>query len=407
MKYRIYDPKKDKEAVHRIWEETGWIEGKNYEPMDSQIENGRTIVADLNGEPECLVVSAFGDIKYQDEFLKLSMVGGVTTSFVARKQNLAKRLTATKIALDALDGGEVCGLGIFEQGFYNLLGFGNGAMEHFFRIAPTILKVKGKHRVPSRLTKEDWKKVHQSRVNRLRNHGSCVIPFEYTKAEMFWSESGFGLGYFDKKGNLTHHFWATGKGKENGPLRIEWLAYQTKEQFWELISLLQSLGDQIHLISIDEPPNIQFQDLIENPFAIKNWTHKAIYENRFTTISYWQMRILNLEKCVAKTHFSGKSVKFNLCLNDPIGKFLDSDLAWKGISGDYVVEFGEESKAKKGTNKNLPTLKASVGAFTRLWLGILSASSLSFTDKFSANEKLIKDLDNLIKLPIPRPDWQF
>ncbi|KAA3595761.1 MAG: hypothetical protein DWQ06_16790 [Calditrichaeota bacterium] len=407
MKFRNYDPKKDKNAVRRIWEETGWIEGKNYEPMDSQIENGRTIVADLKGEPECLVVSAFGDLKYQEEFLKLSMVGGVTTSFIARKQNLAGRLTATKIALDALDGGEVCGLGIFEQGFYNRLGFGNGTMEHIFRIAPSILKIKGKHRVPSRLTKDDWEKVHQSRVNRLRIHGSCVVPSEYTKAEMFWGESGFGLGYFDKNGNLTHHFWATGKGKENGPLRIEWLAYQTKEQFWELISLLQSLGDQIHLISIDEPPNIQFQDLLENPFAMKNMTYKATFANRFNTISYWQMRILDLEKCLAKTHFSGKGLKFNLSLKDPIERFLGSDLAWNGISGDYVVELGEESKAKKGTDKKLPILKTSVGAFTRLWLGILPASGLAFTDSFSADEKLIKDLDNLIKLPIPKPDWQF
>ncbi len=407
MKYRIYDPKKDKEAVHRIWDETGWIEGNNYEPMDILIENGRAVVADLNGEPECLVLSSFGDLKYQDEFIKLSMVGAVTTSFVARKQHIARKLTATKIALDALEGAEVCGLGIFEQGFYNKLGFGNGTMENIFRVAPANLKVKNKHRIPIRLTKDDWKKVHQSRINRLRNHGSAIVTFENTKAEMFFAESGFGLGYFDEKGNLTHHFWAKGKGEENGPLRIEWLAYQTKEQFWELMSLLQSLGDQIHLISIDEPPNIQFQDLIESPFTLRDMTYKSKFENHFYTISYWQMRILDLKKCLAKTHFSGKPVKFNLSLKDPIEKFLDSNLAWNGIAGDYIVEFGEESKVKKGNDKKLPTLKASVGAFTRLWLGILSASGLTFTDEFSADEKLIRDLDNLIKLPIPKPDWQF
>ncbi|MDP8238430.1 MAG: GNAT family N-acetyltransferase [Candidatus Hatepunaea meridiana] len=168
MNYRNYNPEKDKKAVNRIWQEIGWIEKDNPKPMDILIESARAIVADINNEPECLVISLPGDIDYLGEKLSFSGIAGVTTSLIARKQHLAGRLTATRIALDATEGALVSGLGMFEQGYYDKLGYGTGPYEHIIRFSPSSLNIDIKPRVPSRITKEDWQQVHQSRLKRLR-----------------------------------------------------------------------------------------------------------------------------------------------------------------------------------------------------------------------------------------------
>ena len=79
MNFREYDPAQDKEAAHRIWLETGWIEDndKQKEAMDIFLSGGHTLVADLNGEPECLVASMPGSIRYLAEDLALSVIQAV------------------------------------------------------------------------------------------------------------------------------------------------------------------------------------------------------------------------------------------------------------------------------------------------------------------------------------------
>ncbi len=90
MDYRKYDPEKDSEAVHRIWYEVGWIdEEKEEKGMDVFLAGADALVADIEGEAECLVTSIQGDIRYQKETLPLAVVASVTTSRIARKQGLA------------------------------------------------------------------------------------------------------------------------------------------------------------------------------------------------------------------------------------------------------------------------------------------------------------------------------
>jgi len=52
-------------------------------------------------------------------------------------------------------------------------------------------------------------------------------------------------------------------------------------------------------------------------------------------------------------------------------------------------------------------LSASVGAFTRLWLGAHSARRLALSDAFSAPPELVEDLDWAFRLPKPWPEWEF
>jgi len=185
------------------------------------------------------------------------------------------------------------------------------------------------------------------------------------------------------------------------------MAYQNYDQFLELLSLLKSLGDQVLAVRMREPPGIQIQDLLVQPFKYRKLTRHSDFENNMRSSAYWQMRILDFKGCIQKTQLEGESVQFNLELYDPIEHYLDQKTGWRGIGGQYIVSLGSDSDLEQGKNSKLPTLSADVGAFTRLWLGARSATSLSVTDKLSGPEELVADLDRIFRVPEPKPDWDF
>lgn len=410
---RKYDYKKDKEAVHRIWQEIGWIKGDNPEPLDLLLKSEHVLVADLHGEAECMVLTTPGDLRYQDETLPYGVVAAVTTSQVARRQGLARRLTAQAVAQDAASGVAVAGLGMFEQGFYNQLGFGSCAYEHRIRIDPGSLKVKGKPRPPLRLSDSDGARVHASRLQRWRAHGSVSIhDVNVTHADIAFSQKyftrGFGLGYQDEQtGELTHHLWGTMEDAEHGPLRIWWMVYRTPKQLHELLALIQAQSDQVNWVSVPEPPGVQMQDLVKQPFRQRRLSERSNYPAGIQTHAFFQARICDLEACLLHTHLPAGEVRFNLELHDPIGRYLDAEAPWRGIGGNYVVTLGSESAAERGKNDRLPTLKASVGTFTRLWLGVRPAYGLTVSDDLSGPPELLEAIDAVVRLPVPVTDWSF
>ncbi|MFH1007969.1 MAG: GNAT family N-acetyltransferase [Candidatus Latescibacterota bacterium] len=409
MKCRPYDKEKDRSAAHRIWREIGWIEQDKEAVVDLFSECGSSLVAEVGGETECLVTAAPGTIRYLDEELPFSCITGVTTSRVARKKGLARRLTALSVAGAKAEGALVSGLGMFEQGYYNQLGFGSGGYEHRASFDPSRLKVRVKARVPRRIGFDDWDMAHASRLARARGHGGCnLTPPELTQAQMCRAKNGFGLGYCDgPNGELTHHFWCTDGGMESGPYTIGWMTFRTPDQFLELIALIKSLGDQVRLVTMREPQGIQLQDLLDRPLKGQQVSEKSRFENRIHALAYWQMRINDLPGCMARTHLPGDVVRFNLELSDPIGAHLDGKAPWRGITGRYVVSLGPASNAEPGTDPTLSLLSASVGAFTRLWLGVRPAGGLAVTDELSGPRELLGQLDELMRLPDPKPDWDF
>lgn len=407
MNFRPYDPEKDKKAAHRIWYEVGWMDAEKEEKgLEIFLAGGRALVAELNGEAECLVVSMPGHVHYQDQVLPFGAVAGVATSRVARKQGLAKRLAAQLVAADVADGALVSGLGMFEQGFYNQLGFGTGVYEHWISFDPAQLNLQRRHRVPKRLNKDDWQIMHQALLARQKRHGSLnILPEAFTQGELHARDKDFGLGYCDgPNGELTHFFWGRNK---RGSFSIGMMAYQTGDQFLELMALLKSLGDQTRLVGMQEPPHIQVQDLITQPFRYRQLTRKSDYESSHTTEAYWQLRLCDLPACLTQTHLRGEAVHFNLKLSDPIARHLPEDAPWRGVTGDYVVTLGPLSGAELGQDKALPTLTASVNAFTRMWFGIRPASGLAVTDDLAGPPELLAQLDAVLTLPVPQLGWDF
>jgi len=409
MTIRAYRGEEDAQACRRIWTEAGWTDGaKNEEAFADFVESARSLVALWNGEAECLVNVHPGSLRYLEQEIPLACVTGVTTSRVARRQGLAARVTAQALAEEALAGTPVATLGVFEQGFYNRLGFGNGAYESWRTFDPAQLAVETTPRPPARISTSDWAAVHNGRLDRRRWHGAASnrTP-RLTRAEMLWGENAFGLGYYDDGGRLTHHLWCSADKPSRGPYSIEWMAYRTREEFLELLALLQSLADQVHSVELHEPPGLQFQDLLRQPFKGRRVTENSPHMQRTTSSAYWQVRLLDLSRALAQTHLTSGDARLNVVLTDTIAEHLPSDAPWRGVAGEYVIELGPQCKAHPGTDPHLPTLRASVGAFSRLWLGVRSATSLSWTDELSASPDLLAKLDDVLRLPCPASDWDY
>lgn len=412
MDFRPYDSERDLAAVLRIWREVGWLgpDDKSAEPLlDRLWTGGRSHVALQGGEAECFVSTGTGTLRYLCTDLSFSAVLAVTTSRVARRQGLASRLTAHAVAGEAEASSLVCGLGMFEQGYYDRLGFGSAAYEHWITFDPAQLTLTDRPRPPARLGPEHRDQILAARLARRRSHGAVSFDNRYlNRLGSGPAEKAFGLGYCDGPGGkVTHYLWLQTDKPEHGPYRVAHSGWQTRGQFLELMAVLAGLGDQVHAVEMKEPPGVQLQDLLRQPIRTMNVTGGGKYECGNHALAYQQFRMLDLPGCMAQTRLVGAPVRFNLRLHDPIEGLLGADHAWQGIGGEYVVTLGEESAAALGADPSLPTLEASVGAFTTMWLGVRPATGLAITDSLHAPESLLTALDEVLCLPEPKPDWDF
>jgi hypothetical protein len=408
MRFREYNPDTDRAAAQRIWREIGWMDATGEELIDLFLTGGRAWVAELEGEPECVAQTMSASVRYLKEEVPAAVLALVATSHVARQQGLAKRLSAHMLALDAADGALLSLVGYFDQGFYNHLGYGNGSYEVDFDFDPATLMVSDRARTPRRFTRDDWEGRHAAHLARRPAHGRCnyTSPVHF-RVEMH-GKNAFCLGYCDTPdGSPSHCLWLNADDMNAGPYRVEWMVYRTPEQFRELMALLRSFGDQVRLIHLRQPPGLQFEDMLSRPLRQRSITRRGSFENAAHATGEWQVRLLDLAGALAHTHLTGAPVRFNLLLRDPIADLLDDGAPWRGIGGEYVVEFGEESSATPGQAAGLPTLTASVNAFSRMWFGVRAASDLAYSDELGAPPELLQQLDETLRLPEPHPDCEL
>lgn len=406
-RWREIDPVVDMPAIDQIWREIGWLEdASRTEHVASYYVGGDTIVADVDGRVECAVVVSPGVVAYQKERLSMAVVAAVTTSHVGRKQGLATELTAASLARAGADGYAVSGLGMFEQGYYDRFGFGTMGYESTFRFDPADLRVNTPFRAPVRLTRADSGDMHMALLRRQRGHGGVSIEVPQTfDADLAGIDDWFGLGY--RAGTRLSHFVVLQGSDEHGPYRVRWLAYENTAQLMELMALIRSLGEQVRTIAMEEPAELQFQDFINQPIRHRILTRGGTHAGGQSSFAYWQMRILDLPACLARTHLPTASLAFNLMLSDPLDALLPEETQWRGCGGDWLVQLGPTSSARPGSDASLPTLKCGVGAFTRLWMGVRSASVLANSELLDAPLSLIEKLDEQLRLPATRSGYEF
>ena len=409
---RDFDPERDRDALHRIWREIGWIEDKksHREGLDLYLDTCRTRVCDVHGEAEIAVSMLPGTMQVLEHELPLSIVAGVYTGRAGRQQGHATDLTAQCVSQDAAAGAAVSTLGIFDTGFYDRLGFGSAPGMRVATIDPRALKVPRAARPPLRLDIEDAEALHACRLARRAVHGRVQITdWQNTAYELKWSDETFVLGYRDGPGETISHFAAInpeGKG-EHGPYWVKNMTWSTREQFHELLGVFKSLGDQVHGFRMQDPPGISMQDLVDRPFSWYRVTRESPFQKRTLSLATMQNRICDLPRCLEAISMPGADLAFNLCLADPIEDHLPADAPWRGVGGDWIVRIDAASSAEVGRDETLPTLEASVNAFTRLWLGGQSASGLSISTDLSGPAELIDALDRRYLLPRPCIDWEY
>lgn len=412
MHTRNYDAATDREAVHRIWHEIGWIDTdqeSERQALDAFLNSGDVRVALVHDAAECMVSTHAAELRYRDTDLPLSAVTGVTVGRAGRKLGLATRLTAQAVAEDAAAGVPVSVLSMFEQGFYDRLGFGTGGYAHLAAFDPSDLAVDVAFRPPHRLTVKDSEAIHRARLSRLKFHGACSLTDAgYTQFNVQKASGGFGLGYYDGPDDaLSHCIWVVPDDREYGPYFINMFVYQTGSQLLELLSLVRSLGDQVRLVRCLEPPHVQIQDVLKRPIARRIATNRSRYEAGVQSLAFWQIRICDLSVCIACVKHGHEPLRFNLVLADPIEQHLDGGYKWRGMGGEYVVTLSGSSEASLGRDESLPTVRTTVNALSRMWIGAAIPSNLAVLGVLDAPPELLPRLDEVFCLPKPEVDWEF
>ena len=424
---RRLDAQKDCAQIGRIWREIAWVEGEDEaKHLEHFLRDAVGFVALVRGEVEACVTAHQGVTLHQKQELSMWAVTSVTVSRVARRMGLAGRLTALLLAEGASRGYSIAMLGMFEQGFYDRLGFGTGSYERFLTFDPASVQIRETrhedpiHGAPERISAKDYEAVQRGRVANRRNHGfSWLCSSEALHAEMMWTKEGFGLGYFNEDHSMvTHHIWCKPEG-EHGPYEGWWSSYRDDEDMLRLLSIVKGLGDQVHSIEMKEPPGLSLQDFILRPFKQRRITRKGSYESRHSSAAYWQLRILNMEAVFS--HLSCKDTQtFLIDLTDPVGDKLgpaelkmDATLqgSWTGLDGRWLLRLGPESGIARVSADAMPeadhTISTDVGSLSRLWFGAASARSLALQGKLVASVEAEQALDELLSFPEPHPWWDF
>jgi len=400
---------RDFEDVRKVWMESGWLTDSPAQTKALKVFLDDTfgVVAHIKNSVEVLASARMGTLLYDRTDLPLASVSSVNVGRVARGLGLGGSATAQVVSEAARRGAAVAILGMFEQGYYDKLGFGSGVQQRHMTFDPGALKVPRLTRPPIRLTATDHQRIHANRLSRLRRHGAPSFnDASVTKSDMLFDEASFGLGFEDDSGRLTHHLWMLTKG-ENGPYRIQWMAYETFDQLIELLSVVASLKDQINGVRFSEIPGIQLQDLIDHPLTHHRITRQGEYAQKHFSLAWWQARICDLSACIGAVSIHGPAIKFRLNLTDPIEDRLPVDSPWRGVAGQYDINLAICSTVSKATDPTLPILNASVGALSRLWLGVQDASGLSATDDLCGPSDLLSALDRQLRLPKPVVDWDL
>lgn len=403
---RDFDYDKDLGAIKRIWREVGWIEGDQEEAhVDGFFSVGHTRVGVIDSVPECSVHTVPGHIQLNRTPLSLCAVTAVTTSRIARGKAFAKRLTAQQLIRAQQQGAQAAALGMFDQGFYDLLGFGTGAYDYQFTFDPSLLMVDHRVAPPVRLGLDNAEEMHAALLARHKVHGSVdLAPWQLVRAEMGFHGDCVALGYRDDQGVLTHFLVMDAKG-ERGPYRVFMWAYQNNDQLLQLLGLIKSLADQVYSVVLLEPPELQLQALLERPFRHRTLTRGSDHGNLAGAAAWWQVRVLDVVAAVAALGSTHAEANFSVQISDPLDAYAEEPVC----GGRYVVQLGEHCHAERVSSDDdqQADLTCSINAFSRWVFGVCPASSLRITDEFTLTEELAATLDNLVRLPRPTPGWDF
>jgi hypothetical protein len=209
-------------------------------------------------------------------------------------------------------------------------------------------------------------------------------------------------------GAISHYLGVETEG-ENGPDRVIAMVYQSPEQCFELLRLIQEWGDQVDLIRFAEPAWMQAQDFMRNPgheYRRTKGTKNAAY---IDADAWLQVRIVDMQACFAAMSVTAEDFAIVVDLTDPVGAHLVGSGYkgdWATLTGRWKLSFGSSTAAERVADSVAADLVTSVNALSRWWMGVLSAQVLGAMGRFHAEPEVLSSLDSVTAhLPIPQPGW--
>lgn len=390
----------DREAIERVFREVGWLEGFDEAPhLQPWLSDATALVGTVDDAAEAVATRHPGRMVVDTADLPFAAVSSVAVAPVARRRGLAGTLTARTLVEAAEEGFALAVLGIFDRGFYDRLGFGTGSTASQYHFDPATLRVDPPARTPVRLTVDDWAEIHAASQQRARSHGGVVLDAPgFTHGELGWAKPFVGLGLRNDDGELTDVLWGEAHG-EHGPWKVSPLLYRDTKGLFDLLGLLRMVGDQVHTVELPEPGAVSLEDLLDQPFRHRRATTGATHPAQVRAIAYWQARVLDVSAVVAARRWEGPAVRFVVAVDDPLAG--RDDVAWDGVHAAWTCEVATSSTATRGATDGLPVLRAGVGAFTRMLLGVAPATSLALTDQLDGPDDLLASLDRALATPLP------
>ncbi|MBY5162145.1 GNAT family N-acetyltransferase [Salsipaludibacter albus] len=389
----------DHDAIVRVYREVGWLEDGEAAHLDPWLADATKLVGTVDDAPEAIGTRHAGHIMVDTTDLPFAAVTSIAVAPVGRRRGLASSLTARTVVEAAEEGFALALLGIFDQGFYDRFGFGTGATTLLHHFDPAALTVDPPTRQPVRLTVDDWEEIQAATRRRWRSHGGVVFDEPgFVRGELGWAKPFIALGLRDDAGELTDLLWGEPKG-EHGPWKVYALTYREPSGLLDLLGLLRLMGDQVHSVQVAEPAELSLEDVLDQPFRHRRATSKAEHAAHVEAFAHWQARILDLPAVVAARPWAGTPVRFVVEVDDPLAHRDDVD--FDDVHGTWTVELASSSTATRGATDDLPVVRAGVGAFTRLLLGVAPASGLALVDQLDGPTELLARLDRALATARP------
>ncbi len=393
-----------------LWCQAGWREEHfdMEELLKHYIPAGTIFIAEQQGAIAGEVGTMPGNYRHCHSDIQLCAVTSVVIAIEQRRRAVGSDLTRRALRQALAEGAEVALLGAFDLGYYNRLGFGNGLPHRMIIIDPADIITNGAPPNLRKLTKTDVPAMHEARLRRYPVHGACSLyPSGFTASIAYaTAPHALALGIYHRK-KLTAHLWAV--VKDDVTLTIEWWAADSPQHWLELLRGVASLQDQVQRIIMPYPARICLEDLLKSPCR-RTRGMIGNENNPYPPPEYWQIRILDVVRCIQKSSLAVEQpYRFNLRV---YGEAIEMP-SKRGVVSDpqvseYNVALGEHSECHAGHSKALPLLECSIGAFSRLWCGAYSASTLVLSDHFNVSEeRMVASLDRLFALPTPMCDWYF
>ena len=403
FRYRPADISKDYAELLELWYQAGWREEyyDTGEELKAHIPSSSSVVAEERGGIAGIVTTMGGTFRHRSTDINLCAVLSVVTAIQFRGHAVGSILTRRALCRAIEEGAELSVLGAFDVGYYNKLGFGTVGCVHNFVFDPADIKCTQQAPPLHKLTKNDVAEMHTARLHRHLVHGACSIthPGYSTCIVNATAEHGVGLGIYDK-GTLVAHLWGIVKDDIN--VRVEWWAANSPSHWIALLNGVATLKDQVQRVEILYPPYICIEDLLNRPCRRIRGT-PSTERAPYSPLEYWQIRVLSVPSCIAKISLPlERQRRFNLRVH---GESIQLNPHDKDAVSDYTVTLGARSECEPGHAAGLPLLECGIGAFSRLWCGAYSATTLALTDHLLAPRELLTTLDTCFLLPTPNCDW--